>query len=73
MNRHKIALQELDEWIRRPQWQAFASSANALSRKKLEVDGAAIGGPIFRVIDRGETIFLGADMAAAVAAYNEAP
>jgi len=71
MKRHTITLDELDEWLRRPQWQAFARSLTNLSHKALEVD-AASSGPVFRVTDRGETMFLGTDKAAAVAAYNAA-
>lgn len=70
--RHTITAAELDEWLHRPQWHAFARSFSNVSHKMLEIDGAA-SGPVFRVTDHGETRFLGADKAAAVAAYNEAP
>lgn len=69
--RHTITLDELDEWLRRPQWQTFASSFSRDSNKGLEID-AASEGPVFRVFDHGETKFLGTDKAAAVAAYNAA-
>jgi len=69
--RHTITTEELDEWLRRPQWQTFASSFSRESNKALEVD-AASAGPVFRVLDHGETAFLGADKAAAIAAYNAA-
>lgn len=71
MKRHTITPDELDEWLRRPQWQAFARSFSGVSHKALEVDAAA-SGPVFRVTDHGETRFLGTDRAAAVAAYNAA-
>lgn len=68
---HKITERELNEWLCRPQWQVFASSGGQNSNKRLEVDSSE-SGHIFRVTDRGQTTFLGADKAAAVAAYNEA-
>lgn len=71
--RHTITQSELDEWLKRPQWQAFARSFSNVSHKALEVDGAAPSGPVFRVTDHGETKFLGADKAAAIDAYNAAP
>jgi hypothetical protein len=70
--RHTITVEELDEWMRRPQWQAYARSGSSVSNKALEFDAAASGGPVFRVTDHGETTFLGTDRAAAVAAYNAA-
>lgn len=70
--RHTINQEELDEWLRRPQWRAFARSFSNVSHKTLEIDGAA-SGPVFRVTDHGETRFIGTDRAAAIAAYNEAP
>jgi hypothetical protein len=72
MERHTITPDELDEWLRRPQWQTFASSFSSVSNKALELDAAA-DNLVFRVTDHGETKFLGADRTAAVAAYNEAP
>lgn len=69
--RHTITLDELDEWLRRPQWQTFASSFSCDSNKGLEVD-AASDGPVFRVFDHGETTFIGTDKVAAIAAYNAA-
>jgi len=71
-SRHIITMEELDEWMRRPQWQTFASSFSSASNKALELDAAA-DCLMFRVTDHGETKFLGADKAAAIAAYNEAP
>lgn len=71
--RHTISQDELDEWLRRPQWQAFARSFSETSDKALELDAAVSRGPVFRVTDHGETKFLGTDKAAAIAAYNEAP
>jgi hypothetical protein len=67
--RHVITESDLDEWLRKPQWQMYASSAG----KRLWVDQGGNGGPVFRVdkLDGG-TIFLGADRAAAVEAYNTA-
>jgi len=70
--RHTITASELDEWLRRPQWQAFARSCSNVSNKALEVDAAASDGPVFRVVDHGETKFLGTDKAAAIDAYNAA-
>lgn len=72
MARHVVTPDELDEWLRRPQWQLFASSASRASLKTLEVDAAVSGDPVFRVRDQGETTFLGTDKAAAIAAYNAA-
>jgi hypothetical protein len=69
--RHTITPDELDEWLRRPQWQTFASSFSSTSNKALEVDAAA-DGRVFRVMDHGETKFVGTDKAAAIAAYNAA-
>lgn len=66
--RHTINAVELDEWLRRPQWQMFASSAGPDTNKRFEVDT----GGVFRVTDHGETIFLGADKIAAIDAYNSA-
>lgn len=71
--RHTITQKELDEWMRRPKWIAFARSVSAVSHKALEVDGATSGDPVFRVTDHGGTTFVGTDKAAAIAAYNEAP
>lgn len=71
MRRHTVTDQELDEWLRQPQWKMFASSGSETSNKRLLVDGGAT--TVFRVIDHGETVFLGADRAAAIAAYNNAP
>lgn len=68
MSTHTITVAELDEWLRRPQWQIFASCGSVHSHKRIETDR----GEVFRVQVNGETIFLGADKAAAVAAYNEA-
>lgn len=70
--RHTITAKELDDWMRRPQWQAFARSCSDVSQKALELDAAASGGPVFRVTDHGETKFLGTDKTAAIAAYNAA-
>lgn len=70
--RHTITANDLDEWLRRPQWQAFARSCSNVSHKAMEIDAAASDGPVFRVTDHGETTFLGADKAAAIAAYNAA-
>jgi hypothetical protein len=70
--RHTITVEELDEWMRRPQWQAFARSFSGTSHKAFELDAAA-DNLVFRVTDHGETKFLGADKVAAIAAYNEAP
>lgn len=70
--RHTITEKDLDDWMRRPQWQAFARSCSDVSHKALEFDVAASGGPVFRVTDHGETTFLGTDKAAAIAAYNAA-
>ncbi len=67
MRHHTITEAELDEWMHQPQWQAFARCFGEGANKKLEVDGKA-----FRVTNHGEIVFLGADMAAAVAAYNNA-
>ena len=68
--RHTITEKELNEWLCRPQWQIFASSADQGGVKRLEVD---CGGDtnVFRVTVRGEVVFLGADKTAAVSAYNE--
>lgn len=70
--RHTITPMELDEWLRRPQWQAFARSCSSVSHKALEVDAAVSNGPVFRVTDHSETTFIGTDKAAAIAAYNAA-
>jgi hypothetical protein len=70
--RHTITPEELDEWLRRPQWRAFATSISDVSHKSLEVDAAVSSGPVFRVVDHGETKFLGTDKAAAIGAYNAA-
>jgi hypothetical protein len=72
MKRHTITPDELDEWLRRPQWQTFARSGSAVSNKKLEIDAATNGPVVFRVTDHGETRFLGTDAAAAITAYNAA-
>lgn len=69
---HAISEKELNEWLCRPQWQVFASSGHPGFAKRLEIDSSETG-HVFRVISQGETIFLGADKAAAVAAYNGAP
>ena len=71
--RHTITEAELDEWLRRPQWKDFARSFSSVSQKALDIDAAASNGLVFRVIDHGETKFLGTDKAAAIAAYNDAP
>lgn len=72
MERHEITEHELDAWLSRSQWQLFASCGGPGSHKRLEID-AGNDGRVFRVIDRGETVFLGADKTAAIAAYNAAP
>lgn len=71
MSRHIVTQDEFDDWLRRPQWQTFASSFSVDSNKTFEIDGAAHGW-MFRVTDHGETVFLGCDKAAAIAAYNKA-
>jgi hypothetical protein len=68
---HMITENELNEWLRRPQWQVYASSASQGGYKRLEVDSAD-GTHVFRVTANREVIFLGADKSAAVAAFNEA-
>ena len=70
--RHTITQAELDEWLRKPQWEAFARSFSGTSHKTLEIDTTSEC-RVFRVKDHGETTFIGADSAAAIAAYNEAP
>lgn len=70
--RHTITPNELDEWLRRPQWQVFARSCSSESRKSLEVDAASPSGPVFRVVDHGETLFIGMDRVAAIDTYNAA-
>lgn len=70
--RHTVTLDELDEWMRRPQWQTFARSFSNVSHKTMEFDGACGGPAVFRVTDHDEIKFLGADKTAAVAAYNNA-
>lgn len=70
--RHTITEAELDTWLRTPQWQTFARSFSNTSLKALEID-ATREGPVFRVTDHGDTKFIGADRAAAIAAYNDAP
>jgi hypothetical protein len=72
MDHHEVTERELNEWLCRPQWQQFAASCGPGSNKRLEVDGSA-SGRTFRVTDHGNTIFLGNDKAAAIAAYNKAP
>lgn len=69
--RHTITQNELDEWMRRPQWQTFARSFSNVSRKSLEIDGST-GPAVFRVTDHEEIKFIGTDMTAAIAAYNDA-
>ena len=71
MARHTITAEELDEWLRMPQWHTFASSGSDVSHKRLQID-AGSDGPVFRVTDHGETKFLGTDRSAAIAAYNDA-
>ena len=72
MKRHTITQAELEGWLRIPQWLPFASSFRSSSNKSLEVDAAAPE-RVFRVLDHGETKFIGTDMATAIAAYNAAP
>ena len=72
MARHTITIEELDDWLRKPQWQTVASSFGEGSNKGLEMDTGS-DGHVFRVFDRGETKFLGTDKAAAIAEYNAAP
>ncbi len=69
--RHTITADDLDEWLRTPRWQRFASSFGNGSAKFFEVDEAG-GVHAFRVVDHGETVFLGADLAKAITAYNSA-
>lgn len=68
---HTISEKDLNEWLCRPQWQTYASSGEQGFHKRLEIDSAD-GGHVFRTTRNGETIFLGSDKAAAIAAYNEA-
>lgn len=72
-DRHMITPDDLDEWLRRPQWHRFASSFSANSNKTMEVDSTVREGQVFRVTDHGEAKFIGADKAAAIATYNDAP
>lgn len=65
--RHTITESALEEWLREPQWRVYASSGGPDSRKRLEADK-----DVFKVTVKGETVFLGCDRAAAVAAYNAA-
>lgn len=73
MEHHRITERELNEWLCRPQWQQFAASCGPGSNKRFEVDGGDTGQRVFRVTDRGETVFLGADKVAAIVTYNNAP
>lgn len=66
---HTITEAEMDEWLRTPQWRLFAGSFTQYSNKRLEIDCSG-DGRVFRVTDHGETVFIGADRAAAIAAYN---
>lgn len=70
--KHVVTQSEIEDWLRRPQWQTCASSVSRASHKYLEIDAAAPE-RVFRVVDHDKTMFIGADIAAAVAAYNEAP
>jgi hypothetical protein len=72
MAHHTITERELNEWLCRPQWQQFAASFGAEANKRFEVDTNDRGECVYRVTDHGETVFLGADKVAAIAAYNEA-
>lgn len=62
---HTITESDLEEWLNRPRWEVYASSGGPNTRKTLEADR-----DIFRVKHGDETVFLGSDRAAAVAAYN---
>jgi hypothetical protein len=68
---HTITEQELDEWLREPQWHQFAASFGQDSNKRFEVDAAG-GTRVYRVTDHGETIFLGTDSTEAIRVYNGA-
>lgn len=68
---HSVTEKDLNEWLCRPQWQIFASSADRDGVKRLEVDNDG-SGPVFRVTVKGEVTFLGADKASALSAYNTA-
>lgn len=72
--RHTITESDLDEWLKRPHWQAFAfaKSSSSASYKVLEVD-AASDDAVFRVTDHGTILFIGTDKAAAIEFYNAAP
>jgi len=50
-------------------WSQYAASGGEGTLKRLELnfDG------LFRVIDRGEVVYLGDDRTAAILAYNDAP
>lgn len=72
MKHHTVTELELTEWLHRPQWQIFAHSVSRGSNKSLEVD-AGDNGRALRVTDHGNTVFLGTDKGAAIAAYNAAP
>lgn len=72
MKRHTVNERELDAWLCIARWQEFAGSYGQGSDKSFEVD-ATNGDLVFKVTDRGETVFLGTDRQAAIAAYNKAP
>lgn len=72
MTRHTITEEDLNEWLKTPQWQTFASSFSKGSNKVLDLDAAA-DGVVFRVTDHGNTLFIGTDKSLAIKFYNEAP
>lgn len=69
MSRHTVTEAEFDEWAL-DHWVQFASSGGQDSHKRLEVN---LSQPMFRVFDRGNTIYLGGNKSAAIAHYNSRP
>ena len=66
--RHLLNESELVQWMGE-KWSQYAASGGEGTLKRLELnfDG------LFRVIDRGEVVYLGDDRTAAILAYNDAP
>lgn len=70
MSRHTITEEELDEWLQSDPWKQFAAGGGNGSHKLFHIN--VIDGRT-RVLDHDVAIYEGADRAAAIRAYNEAP
>jgi hypothetical protein len=69
MARHVVTVKELTDWMNVEVWHKAACSFGSDSSKSLEMST----GKTFRVKDHGNAVYIGKNLGAAIAAYNDAP